>query len=548
MNKKEFLSRLEQALAILQEEELRDILDEYEQHIDMKMKSGLSEAEAIADFGDFRELTADILEAYHVRTDYASVTGKGPGGNGAASAGTGGRAAAGVSYGGETDRRTAAGGGQEFDGPAGEHGGRLEEQTSGGPEAYDSGETYKTRTDDFSGRISGKQAGGYSERKAEEQAGGVSRDPAGGDKTESSGRGLYGSVKNLCGLFWRGLKRAFCWTWEKTAHGAVWLWKLTESAVIWSWNVLCTLGKWSWKALCVLAARSWLLLCGMGRWSRKALRWSKKQLCRPFVWLTGRKAVGRKEGSGTEGYEPDAAGIGRGKKKTVEKEGAEMYAGRSLLSGAGRGIRALCRWCAEVVVWWVRLFWNIGCICGVLLVGMFGMCGLFFLGMLAVLLHDGYPLWGVTLICFGITASLFALVCFGLTLLWRGQRRTVPAESGRQEFPARGYGDGQGERAGKAKPAWRQRLVQDRKEAFPSPDGNAPAEKERIPEPEEQPAGPGFVQEAKEKRAETDIAAETENVAEAADSGTADSRTAEHAETAAEPETEDADGKEEEHA
>lgn len=72
MDKREFISELEQALSVLQEEELRDILDEYEQHIDMKVESGLTESEAIEDFGSLTQLTAEILEAYHVRADYAA--------------------------------------------------------------------------------------------------------------------------------------------------------------------------------------------------------------------------------------------------------------------------------------------------------------------------------------------------------------------------------------------------------------------------------------------------------------------------------------------
>lgn len=72
MDKKTFIGELEKGLSILKEEELRDIVGEYEQHIDMKVKSGLTEQEAIADFGSLEELTGEILEAYHVRADYAS--------------------------------------------------------------------------------------------------------------------------------------------------------------------------------------------------------------------------------------------------------------------------------------------------------------------------------------------------------------------------------------------------------------------------------------------------------------------------------------------
>ena len=69
MNKAEFISELGERLAVLTEDEQRDILDEYEQHIDIKVMRGMSEEAAIADFGRIEELAADILEAYHVRAD-----------------------------------------------------------------------------------------------------------------------------------------------------------------------------------------------------------------------------------------------------------------------------------------------------------------------------------------------------------------------------------------------------------------------------------------------------------------------------------------------
>lgn len=70
MKKEEFLAKLKKNLSILEEKEIQDIVEEYEQHIDMKMKGGLSEEAAIQDFGDLKELTAGILEAYHVKADY----------------------------------------------------------------------------------------------------------------------------------------------------------------------------------------------------------------------------------------------------------------------------------------------------------------------------------------------------------------------------------------------------------------------------------------------------------------------------------------------
>lgn len=73
MSKAEFIAELNDRLAVLTDEERRDILDEYEQHIDIKVMRGMSEDAAIADFGRIEELAADILEAYHVRADYAAV-------------------------------------------------------------------------------------------------------------------------------------------------------------------------------------------------------------------------------------------------------------------------------------------------------------------------------------------------------------------------------------------------------------------------------------------------------------------------------------------
>lgn len=70
MNKSEFLNELEKRIRVLEKNEIKDILAEYSQHIDMRMGSGLSEAEAIKDFGDMDDLAAEILEAYHVNPEY----------------------------------------------------------------------------------------------------------------------------------------------------------------------------------------------------------------------------------------------------------------------------------------------------------------------------------------------------------------------------------------------------------------------------------------------------------------------------------------------
>lgn len=70
MNKEMFLKELREYLRILEDREQEDILEEYTQHIDMKMQKGLSEEEAIQDFGPIDELASQILEAYHVKTQF----------------------------------------------------------------------------------------------------------------------------------------------------------------------------------------------------------------------------------------------------------------------------------------------------------------------------------------------------------------------------------------------------------------------------------------------------------------------------------------------
>lgn len=74
MNKAEFLKDLEKALQVLNQKERNDILSEYEQHIDFKVESGLSEEEAINNFGKINELSVEILDAYNVNLSYGKPT------------------------------------------------------------------------------------------------------------------------------------------------------------------------------------------------------------------------------------------------------------------------------------------------------------------------------------------------------------------------------------------------------------------------------------------------------------------------------------------
>ncbi len=70
MKKTEFLTALRKKLKILNEEEKKDIINEYEDIIKEKIKKGMTEEEAVADFGDINDLAKEILKAYKVDPEY----------------------------------------------------------------------------------------------------------------------------------------------------------------------------------------------------------------------------------------------------------------------------------------------------------------------------------------------------------------------------------------------------------------------------------------------------------------------------------------------
>lgn len=73
MSKDKFLTELEQKLHVLNEQERKDVLEEYAQHIDLKIENGQSEEDAVSDFGSPEALAAELLDAYHINCEYASA-------------------------------------------------------------------------------------------------------------------------------------------------------------------------------------------------------------------------------------------------------------------------------------------------------------------------------------------------------------------------------------------------------------------------------------------------------------------------------------------
>lgn len=76
MNKEMFLKELSDRLQILNEQERKELLEEYAQHIDLKIQNGLSEEEAVKDFGAPEELIAELLDVYHINSEYAAQSGE----------------------------------------------------------------------------------------------------------------------------------------------------------------------------------------------------------------------------------------------------------------------------------------------------------------------------------------------------------------------------------------------------------------------------------------------------------------------------------------
>lgn len=68
--KNKFLKDLEKRLIVLDESERKDIINEYNDIIDEKVKHGKTEEEAINDFGSLDDLTKEILSAYKINTNY----------------------------------------------------------------------------------------------------------------------------------------------------------------------------------------------------------------------------------------------------------------------------------------------------------------------------------------------------------------------------------------------------------------------------------------------------------------------------------------------
>ena len=72
MSKEKFLESLEKKLKILNDSEKEDIINEYRDIIEEKIKHGKTEEEAVKEFGNINKLAEEILSAYKINPDYNS--------------------------------------------------------------------------------------------------------------------------------------------------------------------------------------------------------------------------------------------------------------------------------------------------------------------------------------------------------------------------------------------------------------------------------------------------------------------------------------------
>lgn len=70
MTKKQFISELEKRLKVLNDSERKDIINEYSDIINEKVKNGETEEQAVLEFGNIDSLVKEILESYKINPDY----------------------------------------------------------------------------------------------------------------------------------------------------------------------------------------------------------------------------------------------------------------------------------------------------------------------------------------------------------------------------------------------------------------------------------------------------------------------------------------------
>ncbi len=373
MDKKTFLTELEKSLRILKEEELRDIISEYEQHIDMKVSKGLEEEAVIADFGSLEELKAEILAAYHVRPDYeveqvGRVVVEEPGDD------------IGEGQEEQTGKHSAAEGLKVWKAHAGHAGG-----------TFGRGITY------------------------------------GWKKLRGWGVWCAKRLKGACVMIWRKICKAAGWCKHRILAVFSWM-KL-------GWRGEQVRG--DEPEMDVTQPGAEKVAVGGVAAGGDELEQSTAAISSTDVEGQDRRdteAIPQKQAGDME--RQNMQPVSRQQTSSASrKRGRILSWPMGLIRALWNGTARLCRWTVSAVWWSVKVCWNLWWIMLSLFLGFCGLFCLFCLGVLAVLWAQGYPLAGFTIGCLGVVLGLFSAAAFGFTLLCRVWEKNgqVPVSGGNME-------------------------------------------------------------------------------------------------------------------
>ena len=375
MSKERFLSELREYLSILEDQEQEDILAEYAQHIDMKMLKGLSEEEAIRDFGSVKELAAEILAAYHVDSEHALAAGR--------------RGIWPVTPG--SGRNNAGFGRSE----PGRHGWGLP-----GPGRIFGGVNRPEQTGQAG---SGEREKGLSAYRTEE--------PEGDKRPETFFGRFCRQGKELLLRTLRGMQAGLCWIGRKCRGAA-------------AWCVRPFTGRGTQAdSLDVDEEYAGLLEDGEYAGSDAVAKNVKDDRC-----------VANKESAKREYHDINVTNgnVLRRKKDGIRETKERSSAMGGFFGAIGRGMVQMWQWMLDCCIFGLRLCWNTGWLLFSLLCAGIAMVMLLGVGMTIVLLCCGYPFTGIFITGLGGLLCFGALAAAGFGMMIRKKKENEDGTKGKK--------------------------------------------------------------------------------------------------------------------
>ena len=375
MSKERFLSELREYLSILEDQEQEDILAEYAQHIDMKMLKGLSEEEAIRDFGSVKELAAEILAAYHVDSEHALAAGR--------------RGIWPVTPG--SGRNNAGFGRSE----PGRHGWGLP-----GPGRIFGGVNRPEQTGQAG---SGEREKGLSAYRTEE--------PEGDKRPETFFGRFCRQGKELLLRTLRGMQAGLCWIGRKCRGAA-------------AWCVRPFTGRGTQAdSLDVDEEYAGLLEDGEYAGSDAVAKNVKDDRC-----------VANEESTKREYHDINVTNgnVLRRKKDGIRETKERSSAMGGFFGAIGRGMVQMWQWMLDCCIFGLRLCWNTGWLLFSLLCAGIAMIMLLGVGITIVLLCCGYPFTGIFITGLGGLLCFGALAAAGFGMMIRKKKENEDGTKGKK--------------------------------------------------------------------------------------------------------------------